>query len=225
MAPAWQRTEIAGRAADLFEPRRPGPGGLIWLRDTTGELPAGLADLLEAHQLRCVAPAARGVWWLDRIEPAFDPTTSPEQYLIDHALPSLGGRAVAVAGVGRGGQGAVRMALRHPPATFPVAASLDGAFDFHEHFGRGTSLDALFTSREQARQDTAILQVDAHDWPPHLWFACSPASEWYRGNDRLHEKLAAMGVPHTAVLDSASDLGALVAFVAGGVARESRRLM
>jgi hypothetical protein len=224
MTAAWQRILIAGRAADVFESRRPKPGALIWLRDATGELPAGLAGALQAQQLRCVAPEARGVWWLDRVEPAFDPTTSPERYLIEHIAPWLGGRAVAVAGVGRGGQGAVRIALRHP-ATFPVAASLDGAFDFHEHVGRATSLDALFPSREHARQDTAVLQVDAHDWPPNLWFACSPASEWYRGNDRLHEKLAAMGVPHTAELDTAGDLGALVAFVAGGVARESRRLM
>ena len=33
-----------------------------------------------------------------------------------------------------------------------------------------------------------------------------------------------MGVPHTAELDSTGDLGALVAFVAGGLERESRRL-
>ena len=111
------------------------------------------------------------------------------------------------------------MALRRP-RLFPVAASLDGAFDFHEHFGRGTSLDELYPSREHARQDTAILQVQAHEWPPHLYFACSPASEWYRGNDRLSEKLTAMGVPHRAELDSAGDLNALAAFVAAGLARE-----
>ena len=125
--------------------------------------------------------------------------------------------------MGRGGQGAVRLALRHP-ALFPVAGSIDGAFDFHEHFGRGTSLDELYPGREHARQDTAILHVDGHNWPPHLYFACSPTSEWHRGNDRLHEKLAAMGVPHTAALDSPGDLGLLLTFVAGALERESRRL-
>jgi pimeloyl-ACP methyl ester carboxylesterase len=223
MASPWQRVAIAGRAADVFEPRPPRAGAVIWLRDLTGELPSGLAGALEAHQLRCIAPEARGVWWLDRVEPAFDPAISPERFILEHVLSFLDARAVALAGIGRGGQGAVRMALRHP-ARFPVAASLDGAFDFHEHHGKGTSLDELYPGREHARQDTAILHVDAHDWPPHLFFACSPESEWYRGNDRLHEKLSAMGVPHTAKLDSPADLHVLLAFVAQALERESRRL-
>src|SRR5262245_34528922 len=146
MAPLWQPTSIAGRAAELFEPKRARPGALIWLRDETGELPLELAGLLEQHQMRCVAPQARSVWWLDRIEPAFDSHISPERYLIEHVVPLLGTRVVAVAGVGRGGQGALRAALRHPNH-FPVAASVDGAFDFHEHFGHGTSLDDLYPSR------------------------------------------------------------------------------
>ena len=163
------------------------------------------------------------MWWLDHVEPAFDSNLTPSRYVVEQIVPWLAARAVAVAGMGWGGQGAVRMALRHP-ATFPVAASLGGAFDYHEHFGRGTALDSIYTTREHARQDTAILQIDAHDWPPHIFFACSPESEWYRGNDRLHEKLAAMGVPHTAELDSPGNLGGLAAFVAGGLERESRRL-
>jgi S-formylglutathione hydrolase len=122
-----------------------------------------------------------------------------------------------------GGQGAVRLGLRHPER-FPIVASLDGAFDFHEHHSRGTPLDDLYTTREQARQDTAILHIHGHDWPPHIWFACSPASQWYRGNDRLHEKLAAMGVPHTAELDMTSDIKSLLLFIATALAAESRRL-
>jgi S-formylglutathione hydrolase len=222
--PSWQRTTIAGRAADVFEPTRPRPGTLVWLCDDSGKRPPELLDELAARELRCVVPEARGVWWLDRIEPPFDPAVSPEEYLVEHLAPALGARPLAVVGSGRGGQGAVRLALRHP-GRFPVAASLDGAFDFHEHFGCGTSLDDLYPSREHARQDTAILQVDAHNWPPYLYFACSPESEWYRGNDRLHEKLSAMGVPHTAELDSPGELAALVAFVAEGLSRESRRLV
>jgi S-formylglutathione hydrolase len=223
MATLWQRVSISGKPADVFEPPRPRAGAIIWLRDETGELPAGLAAELEAHELRCVAPDARGVWWLDRVEAAFDAEISPESHVLEHVVPYLNARAMALAGVGRGGQGAVRMALRHPKL-FPVVASLNGALDFHEHFGRGTSLEELYHSREHARQDTAILQIDAHDWPPHIYFACAAESEWYRGNDRLAEKLGAMGVPHVAELDSPGDPGALVAFVARGLERESRRL-
>ena len=147
-----------------------------------------------------------------------------ERYVVEQIVPWLDARAVAVAGMGWGGQGAVRLALRQP-ATLPRGREPWAARStYHEHFGRGTALDSIYTTREHARQDTAILQIDAHDWPPHICFACSPESEWYRGNDRLHEKLAAMGVPHTAELDSPGNLGGLVAFVADGLERESRRL-
>ncbi len=122
-----------------------------------------------------------------------------------------------------GGQGAVRLGFRHPEL-FPVVASIAGAFDFHERYGRGTPLDEMYPSREHARQDTAVLHIHGHDWPPHIWFACSPASQWYRGNDRLHEKLAAIGVPHTADLDTSAGVGPMLAFVLAALDRESRRL-
>jgi S-formylglutathione hydrolase len=61
-----------------------------------------------------------------------------------------------------------------------------------------------------------------------VWFACPPYHEWYRGNDRLHEKLAAMGVPHVADLDTQLPpeelVAPMLAFVAAGLERESRRL-
>ena len=95
--------------------------------------------------------------------------------------------------------------------------------------GAGTPLDDMYPSREYARQDTAVLHVSGHDWPPHVWFACPPGSEWWRGNDRLHEKLAAIGVPHTADLDTpgppGSFLAPMLAFVVAALGRESRRLV
>jgi S-formylglutathione hydrolase len=146
---------------------------------------------------------------------------------------ALGGRAVALAGVEMGGQGAVRLAFKHPQR-FPVAASVAGAFDCQEWYGRGTPLDEMYESRERCRLDTAILHVDAHDWPRHIWFCCEPGAFAWRGNDRLHEKLNAMGVPHAADLDTASPPGAnyveqrvppMLAFVAESLRTESRRLM
>jgi S-formylglutathione hydrolase len=137
-------------------------------------------------------------------------------------------RQVAAAGIGMGGQGAVRLGLRHP-ATVPVVASVAGAFDFHERYGQGTPLDEMYPSREHTRQDTAILQVAAHDWPRFIWFACPQGHEWHRGNDRLHEKLAAIGVPHVAELDATTPVEMLnspmLDFVAASLESESRRLM
>jgi S-formylglutathione hydrolase len=86
----------------------------------------------------------------------------------------------------------------------------------------------MYPGREHARQDTAVLHVHPRAWPPHVWFACSPESAWYRGNDRLHEKLGAMGVPHTARLDDPLDprqlVGPMLEFATAALDRESRRL-
>jgi S-formylglutathione hydrolase len=244
MLPLWTRTDIAGKPADVFDPPDALPYALLWLHDeppraarlreqtsaargdglaaTPATDPAFTAEL-RARRLRCVAPHAGRSWWVDRVCPEFDPHLTAERHVLDNVVPWIGSRPVAVAGAGMGGQGAVRLGFRHPKR-FPIVASLDGAFDFHERHGRGTPLDEMYASREHTRQDTAILHVHGHDWPPHIWFACSPASEWHRGNDRLHEKLAALGVPHTADLDTPGDVAALLAFVLAALDRESRRL-
>ena len=233
MIPGWTRTEIAGIPADVFDPGLGArPHSLVWLHDESGEsaatdgiLTAGLRD----HRLRCVAPHGGPSWWLDRVCPAFHPTLSAERHLLDNVIPRArsGARVVAVAGVGMGGQGAARLGFRHPQVV-PIVASISGAFDFHERHGAGTALDEMYPSREYARQDTAILHVHPHDWPPHIWFACPPGHEWYRGNDRLHEKLAAIGVPHVADLDTTGPpdgfVAPMLAWVVGALERESRRL-
>jgi len=44
------------------------------------------------------------------------------------------------------------------------------------------------------------------NWPRHQCFASDPADEhWHDGAVRLHEKLAALGIPHTAWLESRVD--------------------
>ena len=89
------------------------------------------------------------------------------------------------------------LAFKHP-RLFPVAAAISPALDYHELYGQGTPLDEMYDSKEQCRQDTALMHVPPFDPPPHLFFCIDPDDRlWYRGNDRLHEKLGALGVPHT----------------------------
>jgi S-formylglutathione hydrolase len=55
---------------------------------------------------------------------------------------------------------------------------------------------------------------------------CGEAEFAHRGNDRLHEKLSAMGVPHVAELRApGSQVGPMLAFVSAALAQEARRLM
>jgi S-formylglutathione hydrolase len=169
---------------------------------------------------------------VDRICCEFDLQLTPERHLRDNVVPwiestwKLGKKSIGVAGIEMGGQGAFRLGFKQP-GQFPVVASISGAFDFHERYGQGTPLDEMYSSREQCRQDTVILHIPPHD-TPQIWFACSQEDPWYRGNDRLHEKLAALGIGHTALLNDTLDADQLVSpmlsFVVAALDRESRRL-
>jgi S-formylglutathione hydrolase len=188
-----------------------------------------------------VSPHGQRSFWLDRICAEFDASVSPEQYLLESVVPfmrerwSFGPRGIGIFGISMGGQGALRLAFRHPQ-TFAVAAGIASALDFHEWYNQGTPLDDMFTSKEQCRQQTALMHIHPHDWPPHLFFAIDPEDvDWFRGNDRLHEKLGALGVPHT--IDFTTTAGGhtwdyfnkmaepTIRFLADGLEKESRRLL
>ena len=94
----------------------------------------------------------------------------------------------------------------------------------------------MYDSKEQCRQDTALLHVPPHDPPPHIYFCIDPEdADWYRGNDRLHEKLGALGVEHTADLTTSGGghsweyfdrmAEPALRFVHQGLEKESRRLL
>ena len=104
--------------------------------------------------------------------------------------------AIGLLGISMGGQGALRLAFKHP-RQFPAVAAIASALDHHDLYGQGTPLDAMYDSKEQCRQDTAILHIHPAHYPPHLFFCIDPAdARWFRGNDRLHEKLSALGIAH-----------------------------
>jgi S-formylglutathione hydrolase len=242
MLGGWARIVVGGKLVDVFDPPGARAHLAVYLHSLAEESPALDATLtaaLGAHRLRCVAPHGGWCWWADRVCAEFDADTTPERYLLDVLVPwasaqwRLAPRSVALVGVEMGGQGAVRIAFKHPER-FAVAASISGAFDCQDWYGRGTPLDQMYESRERCRLDTAVLHIDGHDWLRHLWFCCAPTDPaCLRGNDRLHEKLSAMGVPHTADLDTRPAPGAnyaqhmtppMVAFVAGALDQEARRL-
>lgn len=207
MSGTWTTAAIAGKSADVFDPSgpaRPRFGvlhlhgvGLKTLRDN----PA-YTRLFEELQLACVCPHAGRCWWADRVCAEFDPRLTPERHLVENVLPffgerwGIGARAVGLQGISMGGQGALRLAFKRSDL-FPVVAAIASALDYHELHGQGTPLDAMYDSKEHCRQDTAILHIHPSDYPPHLFFCIDPDdTRWYRGNDRLHEKLTALGIPH-----------------------------
>lgn len=250
-APDWSEIVVAGHACEVFAPARAAAGrAAIYLHDLHGGRlrdAAGLRAAIEAAGLPVVAPRGGRGWWLDRIVPSFDAGVSPERFVIEHVRGEIERRfdvrppGIALVGVGMGGQGALRIAYRHP-AAFPVAAAIAPAIDFHQGMREAADRDdgelfdtlwELYGEVEHARQDTAILHVHPLNWPRHHWFASDPADlHWHDGAVRLHSKLAALGIPHEWVLESRGQPAEFtdrvapeaIAFITAALDKESRRV-
>ena len=257
--PHWSTIDVAGHACRVYEPpdRRAGCA-VVYLHDVDEQSPpssTGLLAALASARLPVIVPLTGRSWWLDRVMPCFDTAVSPERFVLDPVRREAerrfgaGPRTIALVGVGMGGQGALRIAYRHP-SVFAVAAAVAPAIDFHTAMREidlrpdGQRYDTLWETYgdvERARQDTAILHVHPLNWPRHQWFASDPADgDWHDGAARLESKLRALGIPHSALLASRAapnDGGnrhrmaladavatELVHFVVAAIDEESRRL-
>ena len=204
----WSQIELAGHTCHVFEPTVASEHGytVVYLhglgQERLEEYPCW-TELFNRHGLRVIAPMTRRSWWTDRICSEFDSRISAERYVLDVVVPHAAERwssqppRLALLGVSMGGQGALRMALKHPD-TFPVCAALSPAIDYQRRFDEGDeTLPLMYDDPESARQDTATLHIHPLYWPRNMWFCCDPTDyAWYDSSERLRMKLAALGVPH-----------------------------
>lgn len=210
----WESIDIEGKACAWYEPDGHAAGGACvlflhgWDEGETIVRDAQAAAALQRHGLRAVCPWGGQTWWLDRRLASFDEQISAENFLLEAVLPAVQRRwqvappQIALLGIGMGGQAVLRLCFKRP-RQFPVGAAVLPTIDFHLLHGRGGPLDVMFSTREAARQETAILHVNPLNRPRFLFFAADPAvAPWFEGAQRLHEKLAAVGVPHEYDLDS-----------------------
>lgn len=243
MSVSWSSTAVAGKPVDVFTPSGPPRFGVLYLHEVDGQSLRGhptFTRLLGELGLVCLCPQTGLSWWVSRPCPVFDPVLTPEQHLLQNVLPlfqerwGLRPRSIGLLGFGMGGQGALRLAFRHPEL-FPVVAAIAPCVDYHELYGAGTPLDEMYDSKEQCRQDTALLWLPPVYPPPHIWYAIDPNDEWLRGADRLHEKMNALGVEHVADLTTEAGghswsyfermAGPALRFLVERLERESRRLL
>jgi pimeloyl-ACP methyl ester carboxylesterase len=211
----WSEVEVAGHPCGIFEPTRPSESGsaVIYLHGSrTGKLrsyPAFTAAL-EQHGLRLIQPYTGRSWWTDRIWPDFDPQISAEAYLLETVLPFVAERwgarppQLALFGASMGGQGALRIAYKHPDL-FPVVAAISPAIDFQKRIEEGVDpgLAEMYRDVEDARQDTALLHIHPLNWPRHQFFCCDPTDyRWHESADRLRMKLWSLGVPFECDLET-----------------------
>jgi pimeloyl-ACP methyl ester carboxylesterase len=246
MKGTWSRIELKGKPADIYDlgtgekPRF----GVLFLHpyglETLVDRPA-YTRLLDELKLVCVCPHVKRSWWTDRVFPEFDAQITAERQVLDNVVPlfctrwNLAPPAIGLLGISMGGQGALRLAFKHP-RLFPVVAGISSALDYYEFYDRGLGLEEMYDSKEQCRQDTALMHVPPYEPPPHIYFCIDPDdADWVRGNDRLHEKMNALGVAHTA--DLTNEAGGhsweyfnlmaepALRFVYQGLDKESRRLL
>ncbi len=211
----WSEIDLAGHACRIYEPPVLNEHGyvLVYLHGLHQEDLAGqswLVEMLDRHRLPLIAPQTKRSWWTDRICREFDPQLTAERYVIDHVVPHVRERwqtappQIALLGVGMGGQGALRLAFKHPD-TFPVVAGIAPAVDYHRVFREGDStLPQMYESEEHARQDTAILHMHPLYWPRNVWFCCDPYDRWHDSNTRLAMKLSSLGIPFDSDLQTAA---------------------
>ena len=206
IAGTWSQVEIAGKLADVYDPREPAEPdrvilhlhghGLETLKDNVA-----FSRELERHGLRAICPHGQRSWWLDIVCREFDLEVTPLCFLRDHVVSYITQRwnvnppNIGLTGISMGGQGAVQLAYRYPH-DFPVIAAISPAVDFHNWFGRELPLDEMFANQEAARQQTATLQLHPLNLPRHQLLVCDPADEeWFEGVERLTSKLFSMGIP------------------------------
>jgi hypothetical protein len=190
----WAQTTIADHPVRYGMPsKRQGVFALLYLHDVDGrtleEVP-GATELFEQLPWPIICPQVGPTWWLDL------------QWLRESLVPWIHStfqtphRGIALLGIGMGGQGALQLGFAHGDQ-FPVVVSMQAAIAFEQLYGQGTVLDQCFTSPEHARQYTAGMMVNPRLTSKALALIAHPNDAlWFRGNDRLHEKLVAMGVEH-----------------------------
>jgi S-formylglutathione hydrolase len=242
----WTTLDIGGKNADVYDLAGGASPcfGILHLHgaglETLVDRPA-FTGLFDELKLACICPHGQRCWWTDRICTEFDAHITPERYLLNQVLPvfrqrwGLEPRAVGVQGISMGGQGALRLAFKRPDL-FQVVAAISPALDSHELYGQGTPLDEMYDSKEQCRQDTALLHVHPSQYPAHIFFCIDPDDvRWFRGNDRLHEKLNALGIAHETDLTTRAGghswdyfnhmAERALRFVHAGLDQQSRRLL
>lgn len=212
--------DVAGHRCLYYTPSDPSPHGctVIYLHDLAQANLADHPEILQQvnrHGFRLACPQTGPSWWSDRLTPSFDPALTAETYVVEHVLPAVlqkvvpdvvspAGR-VALAGFGMGGQGALRIAYKHPNQ-FPVVVAVTPAIDFQQRIDEGDPvLSRMYSDAERARQDTATLHIHPLNWPRHQWFCCDPTDyRWHDSAERLRMKLYSLGVPHECDLETAA---------------------
>lgn len=214
MPGTWTEELVAGKRVDVYDPPRRNEHGYVVLYLHGVHLnrlhdKAAFVYEFDKYGLPVVAPMTQRSWWTDRVCLEFDPKLTAERHVLDNVLPFIRGRfgteppRIALLGTSMGGQGALRLAYKHPNI-FPTVAAISPAIDFHKRYNEGDeTIPQMYEDPEAARQETALLYIHPLNWPRNQFFCCDPVDyRWHDSADRLRMKLYSLGVPHECDLET-----------------------
>ena len=126
----WSETEIAGHAADRFEPDEPHHLGysLIYLHGVHQQRLIDhppFAEQFDRYGLRVLCPQTGESWWTDRVFPAFDREMSAEQHVLQRVLGMIANLGCELAQIGVGKPEdidlAMKLAQNYPKGPIEIA--------------------------------------------------------------------------------------------------------
>ncbi len=212
-ASSWTEEIVGGHPCDVYVPPRMNESAFVVIYLHGVHLQrlidkTTFTTLFARFGLPVVAPFTQRSWWTDRICPEFDARITAERHLLDNVLPyvrerwQVPDRHVALLGTSMGGQGALRIAYKHP-TVFPVVAAISPAIDYQLRYDDDEILQRMYPDPESVRQDTATLHIHPLNWPRHQFICCDPTDDrWWDSVDRLRMKLYSLGVPHVCDLET-----------------------
>lgn len=211
----WSELNIDGHHVELFDPGNGvEPDGCVLFLHGHGRIRLASNDvysrLFQQHNLAVICPDGKRSWWMDRVCGEFDEHVTPRKWLLESVVPMIETRwnivppRIALLGISMGGQGALQLAYCQA-SRFPIVAAISPTVDFDQLYGAGLPLDQMYKDREEARQDTVVLNLHPLAWPRHQFFCCDPADrEWFDGCARLGMKLSSSGILHERDLNTSA---------------------
>lgn len=163
-----------------------------------------LQRLAEEHRLVIVTPDGEPHGWY--LDATTDPTSQIESYIMDELLADVERRLPVsctrgIMGLSMGGNGAIKIALRHP-GQFQAAASMSGVVDFTGARIRKAPVKLLGPYEE----DVATWEANsahhlARRYPERaaelpLFIACGEDDRWFETNVAFSTELHRLGIPH-----------------------------
>lgn len=207
----WRTVFVEAKKVDIYYPqgveRAEALRPVIYLHGHSGATLHGrraFEKMAADHGFVLICPQGGVSWWTDRPHASFDSELSAEDFIIEYLVPyvreyldpRVRAKTLAIAGISMGGQGALRLAFRHPDV-FPIVFSIAAAIRYDSVYGSWEEIAQLYGSREEAEADTAAHHIDSGRRPWKIGLYIDPADEdWIEGNYEFQQALAAKGVVH-----------------------------